>query len=223
MNSLNDCIAFIIDRDNAKRLLYENDILQMQMSNSERDTLEVISFLKQEDSKKDEQVTNANSVMTLGLNDLQYGVVDNSYQLNYTCYWINHYPLGITRQVLAGAIEWVAIYSLDCIMLGCSIDFGGTHPMDSDSCLVDSAVEVETELHLNFLFKQLSYLCIMIYQISLLQQTLKEVKRDARKERQVLVSMLAKYCVPHDFVFNLSNTFLNNFHFLSLSALSLGG
>ena len=61
-------IAFIIDRDNAKRLLYENDILQMQMSNSERDTLEVISFLKQEDSKKDEQVTNTNSVMTLRLN-----------------------------------------------------------------------------------------------------------------------------------------------------------
>lgn len=44
-------------RDNAKRLLYENDILQMQMSNSERDTLEVISFLKQEDSKKDEQIS----------------------------------------------------------------------------------------------------------------------------------------------------------------------
>ena len=54
----------------------------MQMSNSERDTLEVISFLKQEDSKKDEQVTNTNSVMTLRLNGLQYGVMDNSYQLN---------------------------------------------------------------------------------------------------------------------------------------------
>ena len=54
----------------------------MQMSNSERDTLEVISFLKQEDSKKDEQVTNTNSVMTLRLNGLQRGVMDNSYQLN---------------------------------------------------------------------------------------------------------------------------------------------
>ena len=156
LNWLNDCTAFIIDRDNAKHLLHENDILQMQMSNSERDTLEVISFLKQEDSKKDEQVTNTNSVMTLGLNGSQYGVMDNSYQLNYTCYWINHYLLGITQQVLAGTIEWVVIYPLDCIMLGCSIDFGGTHPMDSDSCVVDSAVEVETELHLNILFKQLS-------------------------------------------------------------------
>lgn len=131
----------------------------MQMSNSERDTLEVISFLKQEDSKKDEQVTNTNSVMTLRLNGLQHGVKDNySYQLNYTCYGINHYP-----QVLAVAIEWVVIYALDYIMLGGAIDFGGTHPIDSDSCLVNSVIEVETELHLIFLLKQLSYLCIMIY------------------------------------------------------------
>lgn len=86
----------------------------MQMSNSERDTLEVISFLKQEDSKKDEQVTNTNSVMTLRLNGLQHGVKDNySYQLNYTCYGINHYPLGITQQVLAVVIDWVVIYVLD--------------------------------------------------------------------------------------------------------------
>lgn len=48
-------------------------------------------------------------------------------------------------------------------MLGGAIDFGGTHPIDSDSCLVNSVIEVETELHLNFLLKQLSYLCIMIY------------------------------------------------------------
>ncbi|XP_068689370.1 basal body-orientation factor 1-like [Montipora foliosa] len=44
-------------RDNAKRLVYENDMLQMQMSNTERDTLEVISYLKTEDGKKDEQVS----------------------------------------------------------------------------------------------------------------------------------------------------------------------
>ena len=31
-------------------------MLQMQMSNTERDTLEVISYLKTEDGKKDEQV-----------------------------------------------------------------------------------------------------------------------------------------------------------------------
>ena len=43
-------------RDNAKRLVYENDMLQMQMSSTEKDTLDVISYLKQEDGKKDEQV-----------------------------------------------------------------------------------------------------------------------------------------------------------------------
>ena len=44
------------NRDNAKRLVYENDMLQMQMSNTEKDTLDVISYLKQEDAKKDDQV-----------------------------------------------------------------------------------------------------------------------------------------------------------------------
>ena len=46
-----------ISRDNAKKLLYENDSLQQQMSQTERDTIEVISFLKQEDMKKDDQVS----------------------------------------------------------------------------------------------------------------------------------------------------------------------
>ena len=32
-------------------------MLQMQMANTEKDTLDVISYLKQEDGKKDEQVT----------------------------------------------------------------------------------------------------------------------------------------------------------------------
>lgn len=47
---------FLFNRDNAKRLVYENDMLQMQMANTEKDTLDVISYLKQEDSKKDDQV-----------------------------------------------------------------------------------------------------------------------------------------------------------------------
>ena len=38
--------------------MYENDILQMQMASTEKDTLDVISYLKQEDSKKDDQVLN---------------------------------------------------------------------------------------------------------------------------------------------------------------------
>lgn len=50
-----NCVIFF-NRDNAKRLVYENDMLQMQMSSNEKDTLDVISYLKQEDGKKDEQV-----------------------------------------------------------------------------------------------------------------------------------------------------------------------
>ncbi|EDO37304.1 predicted protein [Nematostella vectensis] len=43
-------------RENAKKLMLDNDVLQQQMAQTERDTLEVISFLKQEDIKKDDQV-----------------------------------------------------------------------------------------------------------------------------------------------------------------------
>ncbi|XP_031564389.1 basal body-orientation factor 1-like [Actinia tenebrosa] len=50
-------------RENAKRLLYENDSLQQQMTQSERDTIDVISFLKQEDMKKDEQVSRLNQAL----------------------------------------------------------------------------------------------------------------------------------------------------------------
>lgn len=49
-------LCYFFNRDNAKRLVYENDMLQMQMSSNEKDTLDVISYLKQEDGKKDEQV-----------------------------------------------------------------------------------------------------------------------------------------------------------------------
>ena len=56
INILVNWFPFDINRDNAKRLVYENDMLQMQMSSTERDTLDVISYLKQEDAKKDEQV-----------------------------------------------------------------------------------------------------------------------------------------------------------------------
>lgn len=54
IHPVDNCI--FLNRDNAKRLVYENDVLQMQMSNTERDTLDVITYLKQEDGKKDEQV-----------------------------------------------------------------------------------------------------------------------------------------------------------------------
>lgn len=53
----------MIFRENAKKLLYENDSLQQQVSQTERDTIEVISFLKQEDMKKDEQVAKLNQAL----------------------------------------------------------------------------------------------------------------------------------------------------------------
>ncbi|XP_065070996.1 basal body-orientation factor 1-like [Rhopilema esculentum] len=49
-------------RENAKKLLYENEGLQNQMAQIERDTVDVISFLKKEDMKKDDQVLLSNSI-----------------------------------------------------------------------------------------------------------------------------------------------------------------
>jgi len=60
-------MKYLVFRENAKRLLYENDSLQQQVSQTEKDTIEVISFLKQEDMKKDEQV----SKLTQTLKDLK--------------------------------------------------------------------------------------------------------------------------------------------------------
>lgn len=44
-------------RDNTRTLLRENEKLQVQVSQTEKDTIEVISFLKLEDMKKDEKIT----------------------------------------------------------------------------------------------------------------------------------------------------------------------
>jgi len=44
-------------RDSTRTLLRENEKLQVQVSQTERDTIEVISFLKQEDMKKDDKIT----------------------------------------------------------------------------------------------------------------------------------------------------------------------
>ena len=43
-------------RESAKKLLVENEILQNKLVQSEKDTLQVVSFLKKEDVKKEEQV-----------------------------------------------------------------------------------------------------------------------------------------------------------------------
>lgn len=43
-------------RDNAKKLLVENETLQNKLVQAEKDTVQVISFLKAEDIKKEEQV-----------------------------------------------------------------------------------------------------------------------------------------------------------------------
>lgn len=43
-------------RESTRTLLFENDQLQTQVSQTEKDTIDVISFLKKEDIKKDEQI-----------------------------------------------------------------------------------------------------------------------------------------------------------------------
>ena len=43
-------------RENAKRLMLENDALQTQMFQTERDTIDVVTFLKKQDHDKDAQV-----------------------------------------------------------------------------------------------------------------------------------------------------------------------
>jgi len=43
-------------RESTRTLLFENDQLQTQVSQAEKDTIDVISFLKNEDVKKDEQI-----------------------------------------------------------------------------------------------------------------------------------------------------------------------
>jgi len=43
-------------RENAKRLMLENDALQTQMFQTERDTIDVVTFLKKQDHDKDSQI-----------------------------------------------------------------------------------------------------------------------------------------------------------------------
>ena len=43
-------------RDNARRLVLENDTLQNQVSQTEKDTIDVITYLKRQDQEKDKQV-----------------------------------------------------------------------------------------------------------------------------------------------------------------------
>ena len=45
-----------LNRENAKKLMLENDALQTQMFQTERDTIDVITFLKKQDHDKDSQV-----------------------------------------------------------------------------------------------------------------------------------------------------------------------
>ena len=46
----------LIDRENAKKLMLENDALQSQMMSTERDTIDVITYLKKQDHEKDSQL-----------------------------------------------------------------------------------------------------------------------------------------------------------------------
>lgn len=49
-------LVFVFSRENAKQLMIENDGLQKQMLQTERDTIDVITFLKKEDAIKDTHV-----------------------------------------------------------------------------------------------------------------------------------------------------------------------
>ncbi len=49
-------VLFSSYRDTAQKLLQENDVIHRQLHQTERDTLDVISFLKRQDQEKDQQV-----------------------------------------------------------------------------------------------------------------------------------------------------------------------
>lgn len=57
------------------QLVAENDTLQSAIQRTERDTIEVITFLKKEDSQKDKQVNNVCSVQCYFLCQCQDTIV----------------------------------------------------------------------------------------------------------------------------------------------------
>lgn len=73
-------------RDKARKLLAENDLLQTQMSATERDTIEVISYLKKEDISKDqliEQLQNQlKNLKQESRKDREALIEDFTYQIN---------------------------------------------------------------------------------------------------------------------------------------------
>jgi hypothetical protein len=44
-------------RENARRLVLENEGLHTQMAQTEKDTIDVVTYLKRQDLEKDKQVT----------------------------------------------------------------------------------------------------------------------------------------------------------------------
>ena len=73
-------------RDKARKLLAENDLLQNQMSATERDTIEVISYLKKEDLTKDQMIEQLqNQLKNLkqeSRKDREALIEDFTYQIN---------------------------------------------------------------------------------------------------------------------------------------------
>lgn len=73
-------------RDKARKLLSENELLQNQMSATERDTIEVISYLKKEDIQKDqliEQLQNQlKNLKQESRKDREALIEDFTYQIN---------------------------------------------------------------------------------------------------------------------------------------------
>ena len=53
-----DCIYFVFIRENSRKLALENEALQIQVEQTEKDTVEVVGFLKHQDEDKEKQVSN---------------------------------------------------------------------------------------------------------------------------------------------------------------------
>jgi len=73
-------------RDTSRKLLVENELLQNQMSSTERDTIEVISYLKREDSVKDQMIeqlqTQLKDLKQESRKDRESLIEDFTYQIN---------------------------------------------------------------------------------------------------------------------------------------------
>ena len=50
----------LFNREHAKKLAVENDMLQTQVAQTEKDTIDVLGYLKEDNEEKDRQVWSSN-------------------------------------------------------------------------------------------------------------------------------------------------------------------